>query len=117
MTFYSEMAATASELITEFGADVVLQRASGGAFDPATGQTTGVTTSELTAKGIHKRFKASLVDGTRIKHGDKLYVLNDSQVPAMSDKLKVGAEYWSIVNVDSIVPAGTAIVYFVQVRK
>lgn len=117
MTFYSEMAVTASELITEFGMPVILQRTSGGTFDPVTGQTTGAITTEITAQGIQKNYKASLIDGTRIKHGDKLYVLDDSQAPDVSDKVKVGVEYWSIVSLDAVEPAAIPIVYFVQVRK
>ena len=111
------MAVTASDLITEFGMPVILQRTSGGTFAPVTGQTIGATQSEITARGIQKSYKASLIDGTRIKHGDKLFVLDDSQTPVLSDKVKVGAEYWSIVSIDAVEPAGIALVYFVQVRK
>ena len=117
MTFYSEMAAVANDLLAEFGAPVILQRTSGGTFDPVAGSTTGASTSEIAAMGIQKHYKTSLVDGKRIKHGDKLFVLDDSQAPVISDKLKVGSEYWSIVGLNTVEPAGEAIVYFVQVRK
>ena len=117
MTFYTDMAVVANELIAEFGADVVFRRTSGGTFDPVTGLTTGATTSDNTAKGIQKTYKASLIDGTRIKNGDKLYVIDDGYVPDMGDKLKVASEYWSIVDIQPMVPADTPIVYFVQARK
>lgn len=117
MTFYSDMAAVANELLNEFGSAVVLLRNTPGTFDRVTGVDTGATTAELTTTGLQKSYRADLIDGTRIRHGDKLYVLDDTQVPVLTDKVKVGPEYWSIVNIDEKNPAGTAIVYFVQVRR
>ena len=117
MTFYTDMAAVANDLLAEFGAPVILLRTTPGTFDPVTETETGATTAELTTTGIQKSYKAELIDGTRIKHGDKLYVLDDTQVPDLTDKLNVGSEYWSIVNIDEKNPAGTALVYLVQVRK
>jgi len=117
MSFYSDMAAVANNLLARFGTSVVLLRSTPGSFNHVTGSDSGATTSELTTTGIQQSFKAELVDGTRIKKGDKMYVLDDTQTPVMTDKLKVGSEYWSIVNIDEKNPAGTAIVYFVQVRK
>lgn len=117
MTFYSDMASVANDLLTEFGADVILLRSTPGTFDRVTGAETGATTAEITATGIQQSYKADLIDGTRIKHGDRLYVIDDTQTPAMTDKVKVGSDYWSIVNIDETNPAGTVIVYFIQVRK
>lgn len=117
MTFYTDMAAVANELLAEFGASVILLRTTPGTFDPVTGTESGATTAELTTTGIQKSYKADLVDGTRIQQGDKLYILDDTQVPDMTDQIKVGSEYWSIVNIDERSPAGTTLVYFAQVRK
>lgn len=117
--FYTEMAATAAELLAEFGAPVTLIRDSGGTFDPVTGTETGATSKELTPKpnGVLANYKTSLVDGTRIKTGDRLLILDTSQAPETSDRVKIGTAEWSIVNMKAVKPADTPLVHFVQVRQ
>ena len=115
MSFYDDMATVATDLITEFGTAIVIQ-SSVDTFNAVTGINSS-TTTENSTKGIQQSFKSSLIDGVRIQNGDKMYVLNNSYSPSMNDKLKVGSVYWSIVNIRESNPAGTALVYFVQVRK
>jgi len=117
MGFYDGMAETAARLIEKFGADVVFQSTSAGTFDPVIGETVGAITSENTPKGIQKRYKSSQIDETRIKTGDKLFVIDNSYKPDMSDTVKVGTQYWNIVDLEEVTPAGVPLVYFVQVRK
>jgi len=117
MGFYDGMAETAAKLIGKFGADVVFQSTSAGTFDPVIGETVGAITNETTTKGIQKRYSAALIDDTRIKSGDKLFVVDDSYKPLMSDKIKISTEYWNIINIEEVTPAGVSLVYFVQVRK
>lgn len=116
MTFYDDMAATALELLAEFGAPQTIQRVTTGAYDPATGSAS-VSTSNLITTGLARSYKAHMIDGTRIKAGDKEMVLSNEQAPQLPDKILVGAEPWSIVNIDEISPAGTVIAYRVQIRK
>lgn len=116
MTFYNEMAATALELLAKFGAPVTLQRVTIGAYDPATGSASN-STSNLTTTGIVRSYASKQIDGERVKVGDKEVVLSNEQAPLLSDKILVGSVPWSIVNIREVNPAGTVLVYFVQVRK
>ena len=114
--FYDDMAATALELLAEFGAPVTLRRVTPGAYDPATSSASS-TITDLPTTGLVRDYKASLIDGTRILVGDKECVLSNEQAPKLTDKLPVDGVDWSIVDIKEINPAGTVVCYFVQVRK
>lgn len=117
MSFYSEMAEVANDLLAEFGQTITLLRTTPGTFDETTETETGDSTAELTATGIQKNFAQGLIDGSRILSSDKLFILDDDQVPVMTDKIKVGSVYWNIVDINPVEPAGIPLVYFVQARK
>jgi hypothetical protein len=113
MSFYDEMATVARDLLAEFGAPIAFTRVTGEVRNPATGQiTTPGTTTTLTANGVVVPIRARLVDGTRIKAGDKDMILDDTFEPLMSDK----TTGWSIQEITPSNPAGTPLVYFVRVR-
>ena len=118
MSFYSDMAATALELLTEFGASVTLPRTTGGSIDPIDGYTVAGSDASVTTTGLLLPYKDSMIDGTRILSGDKELVLSNEQVPLPSDKPTIDGENWSIVSIKTIKPdALTPVVYFCQVRK
>jgi hypothetical protein len=117
MSFYSDMAAVANDLLAEFGQTITLRRTTPGTFDKTAETETGETTAEITATGIQKNYAQGLIDGSRILSSDKLIILDDDQVPVMTDKIKVGAVYWNIVDIKPVEPAGVPLVYFVQARK
>jgi len=117
MTFYTEMAAVANDLLSEFGASITLKRTTPGTLDPVTGIESSASTANLTTTGIVKTYATKLIDGTRIQAGDRLLILDDTQVPDMTDQVLIGAEYWNIIDIMPVDPAGTPLVYFVQVRK
>jgi len=113
MSFYADMAAVARSLLAEFGAPITFNRVVGEVRNPATGQiTTPGTPQTFTPNGVVVPIKARLVDGTRIKAGDKLMILDDTFAPLMSDK----TAGWSIQEIEPSSPAGTPLVYFVRVR-
>ena len=116
-TFYSQMADTASRLITQFGQSITIKRNTGGSVHPVTGVVTAGTTASLTAKGILKAYPDNLIDGTRITKSDRMLILDDSQVPVMTDKITVQSQDWNIEDITTSNPAGVPLVYFVQVRK
>lgn len=116
-SFYDDMAATALELLTEFGQAVTLQRYTGASVDPITGYSTAGTDASVITTGLLKPYPDSMRDDTRILQGDKELVLSNEQVPTASDKAVIGGENWSIVNIKTISPAGTPVCYFVQVRR
>lgn len=112
--FYDEMAAVARDLLREFGAPITFTRTTGEVKNPVTGAitTTGTTTSH-SPMGVIVPIKSNLVDGTRIKAGDKLLITDDSFAPLMTDKVTG----WAIQEIEDKNPAGTPLVYFTRVRK
>jgi len=116
MSFYSDMAAVANELLLEFGEAITLRRTTPGTFDGATETETGATVADLATLGIQSKYAQGLIDGTRIQSQDKLFILDDTQIPSVTDQIKVGSVYWSIVDVKPVEPAGVPLVYFVQAR-
>ena len=117
MSFYGDMAATALTLLEEFGQAVTLIRKTGGKISPVLGETIPQVEGSVLTTGIIKRYKDSMIDGVRILSGDRELVLSNEQIPVQSDRVTIGTENWSIINIDTIKPAGTPIVYFCQVRK
>ncbi len=114
---YDKIAATASKLLARFGRDQVLRTKTVGTFDPVTGAETGASTADVTVKGLQQSLTPENINGKNIQVGDRLFVIDSTQTPALTDKFKVGSEYWQIINIDTKEPAGTAIVHIIQVRK
>lgn len=115
MAFYDDMAATAKELITEFGFDVTL-RFNNGTHNPTTGAKTTSNTDTVT-KGVFTKIGKTLRDDFTIMNGDRVCVLISDVEPTKNTKLLIDSEAWQIVNIKQIKPSTTTIVYFVQVRK
>lgn len=119
MSFYTEMAAVADSLITEFGMAVTVKVPSGSAYNPDTGTVT-VTYADQSGYGCVVDFDKDMIDGTKVRIGDKLMLLAPSGVSEPFDGCLVVAnsETWTVippVNVTS--PAGIACLYQVQLRK
>ena len=113
---YDNMAATASRLIGKYGQAISIKRTTGGTIDPVAGTVTAGTASTLTTTGILQRYPDSLIDGTRILTSDRLAILAPTSEPILTDKLAFGSKDWTIVSIQTANPAGTPLVYFVQVR-
>lgn len=118
MAFYDEMAATAVELIAEFGMAMTLVRVTEGAYDPAT-STQATTSANHTATGIKLDYRQSEIDGTMIRVGDqRVFLAPDVAVtPRTGDKLTISGESWQVVQASAAAPAGTVVVHKLQVRK
>ena len=118
MAFYDDMAATALELLTEFGVTITLPRTTGGSIDPVTGSVIAGTDASVTTTGLIKPYPDNLIDGTRIMQGDRELVLSNEQDPLPTDTPTIGGENWSIVSIKTIKPDdATPVVYFCQVRR
>ena len=117
MGFYDDMAKVARDLINQFGATITIRRTTGETFDRVAGTTSGGSTATFTPKGIIKDYNKNDIDGTRIQAGDRLLVLDDTVEPLLTDKISSSGEDWNIVSVEVKNPAGTPLVYFLQIRK
>lgn len=118
---YARTAATSRRLIARFGATLYLRRLSGETYNPVTGAlTVSGTTTDHPVTGVAIQIDAAyktLVGHENVNDGDRLYLLDDTRAPLLSDSLVVASEPWSIVRVAEVNPAGTPLIYQVQVRR
>jgi hypothetical protein len=128
MTFYSDLAADADELLTEFGQSVTLTHIVPGAYDPTTGTVTNTTTTQAGTGavfdfGLHQS-GTSFTAGSMIVAGDKQMLLSPLKTdgtqitaPVTGDLATIGADVWTIASIKSTAPAGVAVLYECQLRK
>jgi len=122
MAFYDEMAAVALDLITEFGQAVTIIDVTPGEYDPALGGTGPDLTVERTAQGILLDFTGyEFQTSTLIQQGDKklkVAAQGLGEAPGLLSKVVAQGRTWSIIPpVKEINPAGTPILYELQVRS
>lgn len=125
MTFdYTKSAATALRLLTKFGRTVTLRKQTAGAYDPATSSST-VTTTDYTGTGALFDFNERLLgtqfaDGQTYQVGDKKLLLAPAGIttdPAPGDLLIFGSDTWTVLNIKTLEPAGTPVLYELHLRK
>ncbi|WP_434033589.1 hypothetical protein [Cupriavidus sp. a3] len=123
MSFYDEMATLADELLREFGKALTLRRVVPGAYDPASG-TSAETVTDYQGTGALFEYAMlaagqTWIPSTLIEVGDKQCLLSPAgmPLPTTGDKLLDGAEVWQVQNVKAVNPAGTPVLYELQIRK
>lgn len=118
MSFYGDLASTASRLLAQFGSAVTIKRETGDSIDPVTGAFTAGETSSLTTNGLTTAITKEDREAFGEAQGnDRILILDDSQAPQEGDRVQVGAEDWQIVRIQETNPAGTPLVYRVLIRK
>lgn len=120
--FYDEMAATALELITEFGQPVTIRDVQPGDYDPVTGFETPGVEREQIAQGILLEFTGQeFAANTLLKAGDKKLKVAAQGLqwaPQLLNTVVIQGEEWSLIPpLKEINPAGTPLLYELQVRK
>jgi hypothetical protein len=121
MAFYDEMAVMALEMITEFGQPVIIRATIAGEYDPDTGTAGPGTVSEQTAQGILLDFTGQeFQNNSLIKQGDKklkLAAKGLTSAPSLLSKVIADGKTYTIVPpLKEINPAGTPLLYELQVR-
>lgn len=119
MSFYPNLRATAAALLTDKGQQMTLNKRTSGAYDPGTG-TSAVTSVAHTVTGAVFDFPAALIDGTLIQQGDKKVLMSalglTVEPDAMTDTLEIGGVVHTIVTAKKTSPAGTTVLWTLQVR-
>lgn len=111
------MAATATALLTEFGASITLTRSSGDTYNPLTGEAVAGPDTSVVTTGILRPYEDKVIDGTRILSGDRELILSSGQKPLKDDRPVIDGVEWHMVNIKTVKPDdSTALVYFCQVR-
>lgn len=120
MSFYRSMGATARRVLASKGQAMILRRPGAGAYDVATGTTTTTPDDDHPVIGGVFHFPALLIDGTRIQFGDrKVIIAADGMAiePAPGDLLKIGDDWAKVIESKPTSPAGTPVIYTLQVRR
>lgn len=122
MTFdYARAQATATRLLTNFGADATLRKQVQGAYDPATGTTT-VTTTDYTVKAAllnYSRMDANNqnAEGTLVERDDRKIIIESfAAVPDTDDLIIFGSVTYRVVSVKKVNPSGTVVIHELQAR-
>lgn len=119
MSFYDDMAATANELLTEFGAAATLQKVSEGTYNPATGGSTDTTTNYTCTAAV---FDVDLkeINGTLIQANDKrayVSVLTAVPLPEPSDFFIWQGVTYRIAASKDLAPSGKSVLFELVIRR
>lgn len=117
MSFYTELADTSLEMLTEFGQDVTRTTNSEGTYDPSTGAVTQSTAS-TTRKGAAFPFSGGVtqIRGSLIQSGDIQLFLDAEGSVAITDRYTIGSTVYGVVSYEEYSPAGTAVLYALHLR-
>lgn len=110
---YAESAADALELITEFGRTVSVRRTanSGTAWEPTQ------TTTDYETKGAKVDWTWRQLQDSSVLVTDQRWLIPAQSIAVTSaDKLLVDGVAFQIVRADPLAPAGTVVMYDLQVR-
>lgn len=115
---YTTTAATAKALIARFGTSVGMSRTVPGAYDPETGGPAAGTTTTQTVQAVVVDFPQSYIDGTLIRAGDRKALVSTPGItaPLAGDTFTWKSQPLVVVSVKELGPAGTAVLYTLQVR-
>lgn len=125
MTFYSDMAATALEMITEYGSPVTFTRTAvtvsltagtvtAGASTTATGYAIVLPASKGTIEAFDNRLEQLALAKRRLRYL-KVAAQGLSFEPQALDKLSLLGSTWEVLGCTPINPTGTPLVYGVGV--
>ena len=71
---------------------------------------------DLPGHAIEKQYRQQEINGTTVMANDRRFLIADISSPTTADKLVVGGSILTIVNVGTIQPGDTALVYQLQCR-
>jgi hypothetical protein len=106
------------------GQAVTITRQSAGAYDPATG-TAAITTTTQSGTGVELDYTIRELDSTLIQQGDKKLLLSPLNAagaaltkPEIDDTVTLAdSSVWTIKNNRPLSPAGTVILFELQLRR
>jgi len=103
-----DLSSVATSLLASLGSTsyVKLIRKTGGTFDPVTGTTTGEVITTILLKGIVTNIADNLIDGTRIKAGDKQVMFDNKETPTKDDLIEFGGIRYRVEIIDGFNHAG-----------
>ena len=117
--FYDGLRATAGGLLSEYGMPMVLRKRTPGGYDPTTGGVT-LGSIDIPCTGAAFDYPAIAIDGTSIQRGDKKVLLSAEgldETPDTGDQIVTAEVARNVISVKAIAPAGTVVMFELQVRS
>ena len=117
MTFYSGLKSVSANLLQDKGRLLTFSRETETAFDPKTGKQ-NISASTYTGYGAAFNYNTKEIDGSNIQNGDiRLLLESPTTPPNNGDTATIDGNGYRIMNIKSVSPAGTVVVYQVQLRR
>jgi hypothetical protein len=119
---YVDLASTATELIEEFGAPVVLEQVVGAEYNTGTSEVEG-NPRRHDGKAVRIDYDLSDIDGNDVRVGDFKLLLSvkkangeEIPMPRNADRMLFDGQWTTVVSCKPVKPATVAVAYEVQVR-
>ena len=117
MSFYSGLAVVARRLLTTKGQTLTFSRETSTSFDHILGENT-TSASTYTGVGAAFDYNSREIDGEVVQRGDIRLILEATTTPPIiDDATTIDGDVYRIMAVRPISPAGTVVIYEVQLRK
>jgi hypothetical protein len=114
--FYKSLANTARKLLKGKGSLVVFTRVVEGDFDPVLGSDETATAPTFSGYGAAFNYDKSEIDGTVIQSTDLKLLFEAGTEPKQDDTCVVNGFDYRVMRSKPISPAGTDVVYEIQLR-
>lgn len=113
MSFYGGLADTAERLIDEYGRTVTVRTVvkSGAANDPV------LTASDTSSKAVFANYNQRDMIGGLIKQGDIMVLVKTAVSVDETSLILDGSVVYSVVDIATIKPGDTLIMYKIQARR
>ncbi len=116
---YNQAARDAYELISEFGVAITLTLYGNeaGGFDPIIGDELAPSADiVVNGVGVLVDYRTDEIDGTNIIQGDAKLLCSLDGIPEINMIVHFNNKAWRVVDIKTLQPAGTVIMYKLQVR-
>jgi len=117
MGFYDGLSTVAANLLASKGQLLTFNRDTETGFDPGPGEITS-TPSTYTGYGVALNYNKGEIDGTVVIKGDiKLILEATTTAPIIGDRVTIDSIIYRVMSIKPTSPAGTAVIYEIQLRK
>lgn len=115
--FYAQLSTTAARLLTSKGQTLSFSRDNVTSFNPVTGEETTGAPVTYSGKGAVFGYGSSEINGTDIQRDDRRIILEAvTTAPEVGDSVTINTIVHRVVDVEQVNPAGTVVIYKLQVR-
>lgn len=115
---YTALQSTATRLLRDNGQAITFSYQTGEVINPATGAvTTPASEATVPGFGVATNYKNAEINGETVLSSDlKLLASNIATAPEVNWKVTVNGKTWRVMQVMPINPAGTNVMYILQIR-